>query len=470
MSLLNKPEAQVLLGDAELNAATVRSCAGRLLVYVKRYLPLFYRAEQRDAAVLVLRGKLSGLERKTSEPIAKLAKVAKRKIQDFVGEGCWDDEKVMKEMRVHVGAEIGDPKGILLVDGSGFAKKGTESCGVARQWCGRLGKVENCQVGVFLGYASPKGHAPLDRQLYLPAEWTNDKARLDKCHVPEDVKFQEKWRIALDLIERSSPDVPHRWVGADDEFGRVTAFRGSLRLAKKRYVLDVPSNTLVRNIDERRGDGGKPAFETAHAWAARQPKSAWRKIPIRDGEKGPLHVMALECRMQTKDEDGHVGTVERLVVTKTVEATPRLNYALSNAKNEPLKEVVRVGSERHRIEEVLQEGKGEVGLGHYEMRSWIGWHHHVTLTMLALWFLVMEKRRIKKKTPAITVQQVRQIFTNLLLPNPPTFAEIAAEISGTLLRNEEARIYHYYKATKRFPPRKVDVNSGRERKTKQQVQ
>jgi SRSO17 transposase len=201
-------------------------------------------------------------------------------------------------------------------------------------------------------------------------------------------------------MERSK-DVPHRWVVADDEFGRVTAFRGELRLRKESYVLDVPSNTLVREI-ARRADGRKPAFERAAVWAARQPAKRWKTIQVRAGEKGPIVVQALRARVQTKDEDGCVGPTETLVVTRTLDQENRTSYHLSNAESgEKLWKLVYVGGKRHCVEELLQAGKGEVGLGQYEVRSWVGWHHHMTLSMLALWFLTMERRRVGKKNPGV---------------------------------------------------------------------
>ena len=165
----------------------------------------------------------------------------------------------MAELRAHVGEELAAPGGVVVVDGSAFPKKGTESCGVARQWCGRLGKVDNCQVGVFLAYAAAGGYAPLDRRLYLPKEWAGDEARRQKCHVPPEVAFREKWQIALDLLDRSLPGLAHGWIAGDDEFGRASEFRAALRQRKERYVLDVPCNTTVRDLERRRppGPGGR---------------------------------------------------------------------------------------------------------------------------------------------------------------------------------------------------------------------
>lgn len=400
MPLLEKAEAQQLLDDATVSAQDVRGCADRLTEFLARYLPLFCREEHREHARLAIEGRLGGLERKTSEPIARQADVPRRSLQRFVGAGEWDDEAVTAEARRQVAADLGAADGVLVIDPSSFPKKGTESCGVQRQWCGRLGKTDNCQVGVFLAYASAKGHALLDRRLYMPESWANDKKRRQKCHVPPTIKYQPKWQIALDLLKRSG--VPHAWVTADDEFGRVAEFRQKLREAHEAYVLDVPCNTLVRDLDEavrRQGRRGprKPPFRRVDAWLKRQPANRWQEIEIRAGEKGPLCAKVIRARVQTRSQ-GRAGAEECLVVIQTLEEEPRTWYTLSAAPAAvPTTELARAHAERHRVEEVLQEGKGEVGLGHYEVRSWTGWHHHMTLCLLALLFVVLEKLRLGKK-------------------------------------------------------------------------
>jgi len=223
-SILEHPEAQALLERATLRPAAVRGCQGRLTRYLERYLPRFYRKEQRENATVVVEGLLSGLQRKTCEPIAREHGLPRKPIQSFVGCSTWDDEVVMAELRRHVKEELGDVNAVLVIDPSAFAKKGSASGGVKRQGCGRLGKTENCQVGVFLCYASPKGHAPLDRKLYLPEEWAADEKRRQKCHVPTEVVFQEKWRIGLAMVDRCRAEgLPHGWVGGDDELGRPRA-------------------------------------------------------------------------------------------------------------------------------------------------------------------------------------------------------------------------------------------------------
>jgi SRSO17 transposase len=406
-SILDHPEAQALLDDAMLTPAAVRGCEHRLTQFVARYLPLFDRKEQRENAVIVIEGLLSGLERKTCEPIAREHDVHRKPIQSFVGSSTWDDEAVMAELRRHVKEELADPDAVLVIDPCSFVKKGTESCGVKRQWCGRLGKVENCQVGVFLCYAARGGHAPVDRRLYLPEDWAADAKRREKCHVPPEVIFQEKWRIGLMMVDRCRGELPHGWVSGDDELGRCSVFRAELRQRNERYVLDVPCNTLMRDLEAPRprrkqaGRGRKRErpFVRVDEWAAKQPADAWKRVEVRPGTKGPLVVETLTRQVQTRDEEGHVGPEERLLVTRTTsEGQPKLDYSLSNASPDlPIEQLVRAHAQRFRIEQMFEEAKGEAGLGHYEVRSWVGWHHHMTLSLLALLFLLIERRRVGEK-------------------------------------------------------------------------
>jgi SRSO17 transposase len=402
-SLLEQPAALELLADARVTVPQVRGCIARLDQFVGRYLPWFYREEQRDNARIVIRGLLSGLDRKTAEPIAREHGVPRKPIQFFVGSGKWDDEAVMAELRRHVVEVMGDPEAALVFDPSTFPKKGVHSCGVARTWCGRLGKKENCQVGLFLGYATGRGQAPLDRRLYLPEDWAKDPKRRLACHVPESVKFQERWRMALDMLDAHRNAVPHRWVLADDEFGRTQAFRAGLRQRKEAYVLDVPCSTKVRDLEARRPPR-KPGAKSRHRavpfvrvedWAKSRSPKKWREVQVKDGEKGPIVVRAIMTRVRTFF-DSRPGPEEWLLVLRMPDG--EISYHLAWAPWElTLEEVVRAHGRRSQIEQLFGHAKGEAGLDHYEVRSYVGWHHHMTLSLLGLWFLCGERLAQKKK-------------------------------------------------------------------------
>lgn len=406
-TLLEDPRAQALLADAKVTARQVTGCGQTLERFVERYLPLFFRSEQRDNARVVIRGLLSGLQRKTAEPIAREEGVHRKRLQVLVGSGKWDDEAVMGELRRHVVEAMGEPEGVLVLDPSAFPKKGTHSCGVTRTWCGRLGKKENCQVGLFLAYATGRGQAPLDRRLYLPKAWAADPVRRAECHVPANVTYQERWEMGLKMIQDHGPLIPHHWVTADDEFGRVEAFREGLRQKGEAYMVDVPVTTTIRDlaVDKPLRPGsstGRRAsrFGQVHQWAAAQCPQAWRKVRVKDGQKGPAVVQAVMTRVQTRLRE-RAGPEEWLVVIRSPGADAEamdVSYHLAWSPLEvSLEQCVAAHARRHQIEELFGHGKGEAGLDHYEVRSYVGWHHHMTLSMLALWFLCIERLHLGKK-------------------------------------------------------------------------
>jgi len=406
MTILEHPAAQALLDDAVLSPEQVEELAGQIEPFLGRYFPLFQRSEQRDNARLILTGKLSSLSRKTCEPIAHHFGVRRENLQDFVGSSPWRDRPVLDELHRHVTAAWGDPQGVLTGDGSGFPKKGEHSCGVKRQYCGRLGKVENCQVGIFLGYSCRQGHTLLEHRLFLPPEWADDPGRRAKAGVPEEVVYKEMWEILLDELDLCR-GVPHAWFTCDSEFGRVNEFRSGLRRRKERYVVEVRDDLRIRDLRERppqrRGTTGRfPVAPTrsAQEWAGLQPAAAWQQYELRGGEKGPLRVEAAQAQVLTF-EGTAAGPQERLVVIRTIGAEEaRTWYCLSDAPEEvPLREVVRAHAQRYWQEASFKEGKSEVGLGEYEVRGWVGWHHHMTLSLLALWFLGLGRSREAEKTP-----------------------------------------------------------------------
>lgn len=396
------PDCEII----EVVPGQLKPCLGRLNSFVERYAHRFPRASHCFHAKTYLEGRLSDLPRKTIEPIAVEHDEHRKPLQHFVGAGPWEDEDLLWELHDHVREELGDPQGTLIFDGSAMPKKGTESVGVQRQWCGRLGKVDNCQIGVFAAYSGRGSATLVDRRLYLPKTWVKDPDRRKKARVPPEIEYRTSVELALDLYVKLAPRLPFAWLVADDEFGRAAWFRRELAERGARYILDVPSNTRIRDLDarpprrrSRRGGRRMTPFVQARRWARRRAASGWTRVLVRNGEKGPLELEARRVRVTTR-EGGRVGCDETLLVMRTLGAKPQYRYALTNADpSTPLEEMVRACRERHRVEECFEHAKGEAGLAQYEVRSWIGWHHHMTLSLLAAWFVTLEQRRLEKKYP-----------------------------------------------------------------------
>jgi SRSO17 transposase len=319
---------------------------------------------------------------------------------------------------------LGEPDGIIAFDPSSFPKRGTHSVGVKRQWCGHRGKVDNCQVGVYMGYVSRHDHALLDFRLYLPKEWARDEPRRQTCHVPPEVRYHTRHEQCLEMLDMWGGQVPHGWVTGDDELGRHTWFRWELRERGERYVLGVPCNTTIRDLEapspEYQGRGRRPKapWQSVSAWRKSLASHGWTRLTVRDGEKGPIGIEMIKRRVQTRLERKRTGPEEWLVVTRRVlssestlegKASPdateqdgpyRYHYYLtptcvSEAElQEPsLAELARVIKAGVCIEASFKRGKGEAGMDAYQARTWQGWHHHMVLSLIAVWFLVCETHR-----------------------------------------------------------------------------
>src|SRR5262249_53314118 len=285
-----------LLEDAEVPPGLLRGVLPRLQSFLHPFVDALRSPEQRTNAQHYVQGLLSDLGSKDVESIAYLHDRERQGLQKFIGQADWDHQALLTELARQVGAKLGEADGVLVFDPSAFSKKGTESVGVQRQWCGRLGKIDNCQVGIYLGYVSRQEHALVDVRLYLPREWTRRKRRRQKAGVPADVRFRTRHELALDLLDERGPWLPHAWVAGDDEMGRSSWFRGELRSRGECYLLAVPSNTLVRDLaapdPAYAGRGRRPRvpFTRADRWRARLPEKAWQTVEVRDGAKGPVVV------------------------------------------------------------------------------------------------------------------------------------------------------------------------------------
>ena len=394
-----------LLDGAVVDPAVLRGALPRLDDFLAPFVASLETAEQCTHARHYVAGLVSDLERKNAEGIAYLHDQERQGLQKFLGQAPWDERPLVTELARQVGVELGEPDGVLIFDPSAFPKKGAASVGVQRQWCGRLGKVENCQVGVYLGYATRTEHALVDCRLYLPKEWATAKGRRANAGVPRRVRFRTRHALALEMLDEHGDRLPHAWVGGDDEMGRSTWFRQQLRDRGAWYLLAVPSNTSVRDLaapaPPYAGRGRRPQapFVRADRWCAALPESAWQAIDVRDGEKGPLVVQAARTLVQARSE-GKVSAVAELLVVfreRQDDGSWKHDYALSNGPvPTPLAEFARVYKAAHRIEECLRRAKREAGLADYQVRTWAGWHHHQALALVATWFLTQETRRGKK--------------------------------------------------------------------------
>ena len=363
--------------------------------YMVPYQELFWRREQSEHFGEVVVGLTSRLERKSVEPIAVLQGLPRYTLQHFVGGSLWSWAPLMDRLREEVGEEIGIAAGSIVLDGSATPKKGTETVGVKRQWCGHLGKTDNCVVGVYAAYVGKGDAAALvAADLFLPEEWVDDEARRRKAFVPGDVTYRTQPTIAMDMLRELDGKLPFQWVMADDEFGRTRALRDLTHALGKSYIVDVPRNTVMRRI---RGDG-----VLAHKkWQANRlvrklPVAMWHHFHVRDGEKGPHRVRAAMVPVATERDDKS-WVPETLVVIETLNGSQRWYCLARVPPGTPPEELVRQASLRHRVEDVFKEAKGEVGLDHFETRSWQGWYHHMTLCLIAHWFLLREKRRWGKR-------------------------------------------------------------------------
>lgn len=403
-----KVRLREVVADAVVVPEVFAGLVRRIERFVEPFAAALVRCEQRRHVGEYVAGLLSGVDRKNAESIAYLHDQERQALQKFIGQVAWDHRPLVAELTRQVGREIGEPDGVLVIDPSGFPKKGTHSVGVERQWCGRLGKVDNCQVGVFLAYASRQEYALVNFRLYLPKPWAKDRARCKRCGVPKHVRFQTRHQHALAMIDEASSQLPHAWIAGDDEMGRSAGFRGELRARGEHYVLAVPSNTLVRAVHatppEYAGRGRPPQvpFVGVDRWCAALADNAWTTIDVRDAEKGPLQAEAVMTRVLAKTDHRQVGPEEILLVLRERQGdgTWKRDYHLCHApRDTSLADLVRVAKAEHRVEDCFRRAKSEAGLDHYEVRTWSGWHHHITLSLLATWFLTLEARREKKDRP-----------------------------------------------------------------------
>lgn len=403
---------QQLLEECQGAPAIFDQVLPRLATFMAPFVETFCRQEPDQHAQTSVWGLLSDVARKNVASIADRFGQDRLPLQRFIGWAPWDDAPLRQELTRQVAEQLGQADGVLVFDPSGFPKSGLESVGVARQWCGRLGKVDTGQVAVSMGYVSGAGHTLVDMRLYLPQAWTTDKARLDKAGVPDTHRgYRSRHQLALDRLQARGPQLPHGGIAGDDEMGRPYWFRRRLERLGERSMLAVPGNTLMRDLatapPEVSGRGRRPLrpWQRLDQWSTALTPDAWTPIDVRDGAKGPLVVESVKGPVVARTPQRQEGHQEMAVVVRyrdrDQQEVVQVDFSLTNGAAETsLATFARGAKAEHRLAECLQRSKSEAGLADYAGRNWAGWHHHHTLSLIATWFVVTETQRGNKMNPS----------------------------------------------------------------------
>jgi SRSO17 transposase len=316
------PRREEVLRDCLVSPAVFQQIVNRLDEFVVPYQHVLETEASQRNVYRYLQGLLSHLPGKNAEDIATFVAVERQVIQDFIGTVPWDHRPLVAVLVGQVARQLGAPDGIIAFDPSSFPKRVTHSVGVKRQWCGHRGKVDNCQVGVFMGYVCEQDYALLDFRLSLPEDWARDEQRRQECHVPLEVRYQTRQDQCLEMLDTWGDQVPHGWVTGDDELGRHMRFRHALCERGERYVLGVPCNTTIRDLEAPvptyagRGRPPKAPWQAVTQWRQSLDAEAWTHLTVRDGEKGPVEIEMVRRRVQTRLERKGTGPEEWLIVTR----------------------------------------------------------------------------------------------------------------------------------------------------------
>ena len=404
----------------DLGKRDIKGFMNELKGFHEQFAACFQRSESRDHFFNYMVGQFSDLERKSIEPIA-LAVIDGnvRALQRFVSDAPWDDDKIITKYRSFVNDDLGSPDGALIFDESSFVKKGQDSIGVARQYCGTIGKVDNCQVGVFAAYVSEHGYSLVDKRLFIPEQWFTDDYRIrrEKCNLPENTIFKTKPELAVEMLKviRSEKLLPFKYVLADSIYGISPEFIEAVEgLPDTTYFVSVPKSTACwlkqpMTITKQYRWGGKTRTKTVVADTESEPITVgelaknindyfWYRRQVSEGTKGPI-VYEFTRRRVVLSAAGLPQKTVWLLIRRTLDGDPKYSFFISNASaSTRLKTLVWLSGLRWAIEQCFEETKTELGMDHYEVRKFMGWHHHILTCMLAHFFLWHLKIRMGKKS------------------------------------------------------------------------
>lgn len=423
--------------ECNLSKEDIERFLDELKNYMELFNPAFQRVEQLKRSTTYVHGLLGNTTRKNIEQMALGLGEKVRSLQYFAGQSPWAEEPVIGIHQQTVDETLGEEDGVALIDESSALKQGDDSVGVARQYCGSVGKVANGQVGVYLGYVSRKGYSLVEGQLFMPDEWFEEEhtERRRACGVPADLVYQTKPEIGLELLQKAVKrgTLSFQWVAADALYGDSPAFRDGIDDLGKWYFTEIRNTTPIWrtqpkvHVPKWKGRGRHPTRlrlrnPSNRPFQVKQlvrniSKKDWVQAIIKEGAKGPI--VCEFAFLRVTESRGNLPAGELwLIIRRNLDDPSVIKYYFSNAPaNTPLSEFVRISGMRWPIETIFKEAKGAVGLDHYEMRSWLGWHHHMLLVSLAHHFLVRLRIRFQEQAPALTVYQVRLLLSSVL-PTP----------------------------------------------------
>lgn len=399
-----------------------------------RFGGIFRRTEAREQSGKYLQGLVSGAERKNGWQMAEeVGDAAPDKTQRLLYQAKWEADEARDELQAYVKEELGEEDGIGIVDETGFIKKGDKSAGVERQYTGTAGKIENSQVGTFLGYASGRGHTLIDRRLFVPEKWIEDEQRRAQAKIPTEIKQQTKPEQAREMLEQAwARGVPMKWVTGDEIYGNAPRLRDAVANSGRLYVFAVSSNTPMwtrrpKTRQPRAKTGGRPQKHvqlavgapthcTVAEAVATWPSTHWHRIAISAGEKGPIAYDWAAVRMVER-VDTLPGRDSWLLVRRSISDPQELAFYLSNANADTsLETLARIASQRYKIEQCFEEAKGETGLDHYEVRYFHSWYRHITLSMMAHAWLTVTRAQAHERELALAHKHKKTMPTTTLHP------------------------------------------------------
>jgi len=380
-------------------------------------------------------------------------------MQHFLSQSPWEhlplQEQIAKDCDRLLG---GSPNAGLIFDETSIPKKGKMSVGVARQWCGRLGKTDNCQTAVFGALSMGPHVALIDERLYLPKKWTDNKERCKTAGVPDTIEFKTKSQLVLDMVRNARAQrIRFAWVGVDGGYGKEPAFLGALEDDGEIFMADVHKDQSIYLEDpapylpKKTGRGRTPTRLVAAAksvrvdkWVAEQPGESWQHIAVRESTKGWLQADFLTCRVWTWDQSENKGRLLHLIVRREIAAKEEIKYSLSNApEGTSIDRLAFMQGQRFFVERAFQDAKSNVGLGHYQVRGWKAWHHHMTMIMLAMLYMLETRLANKRSHPLLSCADIFKLLSHFLPRKDITKAEVLRQMQ-TRHRQRQAAIDFAY--------------------------